>query len=301
MQKDTFLIYLDTSKEDINLLFSFTTPFTIDSVGSFLDRVFSKDFDYKGEQHNFIELVYIDSGNVEVVEDEKVYRLGEGDLILHAPMEFHRIRSDADTAPHVLNLSFSVSGNLPARLFGGVFHISSVQRTALLQLHQLGIQFTMSQYLQNHPSPEDTALSTALLFPGYQIACALSALLLEICREAPLSKVHSHDHGALLYNQLVSRMEECCCQNLALEELAAYHFISVSYVKKLFRIYADMGPRHFFNQIRAREAALRLDKGYTAAEVAELMNFSSPNYFTLFFKKQTGMTPSEYKKQKMNL
>lgn len=278
------------------MLYSFPTHFTIQSIGSFLDRIFSKDFDYRGEQHNFIEMVYIISGNAEVVEDEKVYNLREGDLILHAPMEFHRIKSDADTTPHVLNLSFSVSGSLPARLYDGVFHISAAQRTLLLQLHQLGTQFCMQNCMQsNNLSEAATVAST--LYQGQQIACSLSALLLDICQEAPLSRVLSNERSAQLYKQLVSRMEECICQNLALEELAAHHFISVSYVKKLFYMYANIGPRQFYNHMRAREAAMRLEKGCSAVEVTEQMNFSSPNYFTLFFKKQTGMTPSEYKRR----
>ena len=271
------------------MLYTFQNQFTIQSIGNFLDRIFPGDFDFKGEQHPFAEMVYIVAGNVEVVEDENVYKLQEGDLILHAPMEFHRIKSDADTTPHVLNLSFSSCGNLPPRLYNGVFHITTAQRTALLKLHRLGTQFCMQ-------ASDESALDTAP-YLGQQIVCALSALLLEICQEMPLSNVLSKERSALLYKQLVDYMEEHICQNLSLEELAEHHYVSVSYVKKLFRIYANIGPRQFYNHMRVREAILRLTKGISAAEIADQMNFSSPNYFSLFFKNQTGITPSEYKKQ----
>lgn len=275
------------------MLHTFSTPFTVESFGNFLDRNFSRDFDYKGEQHDFIELVYVISGKVEVVEDEKVYQLGEGDLMIHAPMEFHRIRSYADTSPHVLNISFFVKGELPGRLYDGVFHISTSLQTALVRLHRLGAGYCERENGGKHADTDSDA------FLGQQIACTLSAMLLEISRESPLSKEQSNDRSAKLYRRLVRSMEESICGNLALEELADRHFISVSYVKKLFRIYADMGPGTYYNHMRAREAAMRLEKGSSAAEVAEQMNFSSPNYFTLFFKKQTGMTPSEYKKHKI--
>jgi two-component system response regulator YesN len=46
-----------------------------------------------------------------------------------------------------------------------------------------------------------------------------------------------------------------------------------------------------------RHAARLLDEGFSATEIADKMNFSSPNYFSVFFKKHTGTMPSEYKKK----
>lgn len=275
------------------MLFTVPTLFTIEKIGCFFDRTFSSDFDYNGEQHNFIEMVYLVDGNAEVVEDEKVYKLKEGDLILHAPMEFHRIKSAGGTSPRVLNLSFSVNGSLPEHLYDGVFSLSGTQRAALLQLNALGMQFCARLGFQTTQAD----LSHHMVCMGQQISSSLTALLLQISRETPLTNVLSNDRSALLYKQLVSCMEESLCRNLAVEDLAAQYYISVSYVKKLFQLYANMGPRQFYNNMRTKEAAMRLTSGFSAAEVAEQMNFSSPNYFTLFFKKQTGMTPSAYKKQ----
>ena len=39
-----------------------------------------------------------------------------------------------------------------------------------------------------------------------------------------------------------------------------------------------------------------LQEGQGVTTVAEKLNFSSPNYFTSFFKKHLGVTPSRYRK-----
>ena len=103
--------------------------FWIEKTGWYFDRVFSAGHDFKGERHDFIEIVYVRSGNVCVTENENVYWLGGGDLVLHGPMEFHRIKSDAQTTPHVYNLSLTVNGKLPSRLFDGVYHLTQEQQT----------------------------------------------------------------------------------------------------------------------------------------------------------------------------
>lgn len=255
--------------------------FSIQTLGNVFDRVFSPNFDYKGERHDYMEFVYVVSGCVQVTENEKVYRLGQRDLILHGPMEFHRIKSAEGTFPHVINLSICVRGELPGQLLEGVFQLSEPQHESFLRCIQLVKKL----------KPTDGDLRSLQL-----AGCILTTLLLELCQESPLSDVLSEESGALLYKRLVRDMQNAVYENFSIETLASRNFISVSYVKKLFRKYANVSPKHFYDDLRAREAAILLQDHQNIAAVAEKMNFSSPNYFTLFFKKHYHMTPSEYRR-----
>ena len=250
-------------------------PFCIESIGNPFDRTRSDPFDFRGESHDFIEIVYVCSGEVEVVEEEKVYLLRDRDMILHAPMEFHRIKNGAQPATHFFNLSITASGALPAGLFDGVFHLDSEMHAEFLHC------FDTSRAFAEHPEL------------GQEAGDALSAFLIRLCRGTPVSGTEAQG-SALTYRQLVKSMQEAVYQNVSLEELARRNYISVSYVKKLFRRYANTSPKQFYTAMRAREAAALLHKGLSASAVAERMNFSSPNYFTAFFKARMGMTPSEY-------
>jgi len=128
---------------------------------------------------------------------------------------------------------------------------------------------------------------------GYQ----LGVLLLELGKERPVSGVLAQESSALVYKKLVRDMQAGVYDNLSMEELAVQNFISVSYLKKLFHRYASESPKHFYDGLRAKEAALLLQEGMGIAAVAEKMHFSSPNYFTLFFRKYFGVNPSEYRRQ----
>ena len=45
---------------------------------------------------------------------------------------------------------------------------------------------------------------------------------------------------------------------------------------------------------------LLVSSEYSLSQIAEQLNFDSVAYFCRFFKKQTGLTPKEYKKQFLN-
>ena len=67
--------------------------------------------------------------------------------------------------------------------------------------------------------------------------------------------------------------------------------INISYFKK------ETGKRYvdYLTDLRI-QAAKRLlkDPLHSAAEIAHMVGYESPNYFARAFKKKTGMTPTEY-------
>jgi len=256
--------------------------FQIESIGHHYDRIFSKDHDFKGERHDFIEIVYVQTGNVRIVENENVYILNGGDMVLHAPMEFHRIKSDAQTAPHVLNLSIITSGAFPEQLFDGVFHLSREQHESFMDCFRLAGRLLGGE--GGDP------------YLGQQAADGLAVFLTELCREAAQGNDLSTDSSALLYRKLVKDMQDAAYRDLSLEELAKQNYISISYVKKLFRSYANVTPKRFYDDIRIKEAIILLKEDVPVAQIAERMNFSSPNFFAMFFKKHVGVTPSAFRK-----
>lgn len=54
---------------------------------------YMKNFEFKGESHNFWEFLYVDKGTVAVRADDTWTTLYTGDIIFHSPNEFHAIKS----------------------------------------------------------------------------------------------------------------------------------------------------------------------------------------------------------------
>ncbi|UHG89576.1 substrate-binding domain-containing protein [Spirosoma oryzicola] len=63
----------------------------------------------------------------------------------------------------------------------------------------------------------------------------------------------------------------------------------------------DKNVMDYLTEIRLKKAKQLLrDSAKTMSEIAEQTGFSSPTYFTTFFKQHTGKTPSEYRRSQVN-
>jgi AraC family transcriptional regulator of arabinose operon len=87
-------------------------------------------------------------------------------------------------------------------------------------------------------------------------------------------------------------------EKLTLDVLADRCGLSVSRLSHLFREQVGVTPQHFIEQQRIDRAGqlLRLTQ-LSIKEIAGKVGFENPFYFTLRFKKQTGKSPSDYRRQ----
>lgn len=257
-------------------------------LGFYTSIRFSWDesFVFNGESHNFWEAVCVLSGEVEITEDEKVYHLGADHIILHAPMEFHRIRSHNGTHPTGLILSFAAEGELPETLKNGVFSLSIAERERYKEIFD-----------RIYRCVKDKEGNVGEYAPQ-AASHLLSSFLLDLAGSsdnAAHNRFEASSPTALLYKKIVSSMQENICTNLTLLDVAKKNNISISYLKLLFQKYAGVSPKLFYTRLRLHHAQELLGKGIPISEIAEKMAFSSPNYFSEFFKRNTGLSPSEFK------
>lgn len=57
-------------------------------------------------------------------------------------------------------------------------------------------------------------------------------------------------------------------------------------------------PTGFIRSVRLKQAACLLDKGYTVAEVADMVGFSTSSYLSKCFQEEFGVRPSQYAQRK---
>lgn len=257
--------------------------FSIDNFHSTFSRKFSPEFTFDGEMHNFWEAVFVEQGTVEINRDENIFILEAGDLVFHAPMEFHSIRSTKKSSPLVKNLSFTSVGNIPRELKSGIFKVNKEEKKDFLKLFRKA-----SEFLKNE---ESTALE------GQEAALLLEAFIIHICNNHNVIFEPSNSVNALTFRRLAETMNENIYNNISISEIAEKNYVSVSYVKALFRRYAGTSPKNYYTNLRIYEASKLLEKDESVKSISERMKFSSPNYFSSFFKKYTGLTPVQYKKK----
>ena len=245
-----------------------------------------QSYAFLGESHNFWEIVYVEEGMVEVTEDANVYYMTAGQLLLHAPMEFHKISSAGGTFPKGRIMSFSASGNLPDVLKEGVFSLSQDEQIQYCNIH--GMIYTL--FHSNSPDITDVQA----------YANALSAFMLQLSHKQIHSDQLSTSHNTLLYSNAVAVMKENLCSNLTMVQLADMCHISESYLKRLFNRFASISPKAYYDQQRCNRIILMLQEGSSINEISDQMKFSSANYFSVFFKRMTGLPPATFLRQVLN-
>lgn len=85
---------------------------------------------------------------------------------------------------------------------------------------------------------------------------------------------------------------------LTLKKVAEYIHVSTPYLSNLFKLEKGFNFGDYLLEIRMKKAMEELrEADMKTYEVCEKVGYNNPQYFSICFKKFTGYTPAEYKKQ----
>jgi AraC-like DNA-binding protein len=100
-----------------------------------------------------------------------------------------------------------------------------------------------------------------------------------------------------LYQRALRFINEHCEEDLGRDTVAEAAGVSPQRLTRLVQTYAGRGFNDLINRARIDRAKELLDQGRSALDVALEVGFADASYFTKIFRKQTGMTPSDYRKR----
>lgn len=90
-------------------------------------------------------------------------------------------------------------------------------------------------------------------------------------------------------------------KNLSIDSIAAHFFMSPQYIPKLFKKAFGVSITQYISNTRIAAAkTLIKTQDMGIKNIAEAIGYEDANYFSRLFKKKTGMTFTEYKKQQDN-
>lgn len=95
---------------------------------------YMKNFEFKGESHNFWEFLYVDKGTVAVRADDTWTTLYTGDIIFHQPNEFHAIKSIGKDSPNLVVMSFTSSSQAMSFFVNKSFTLSMEERAMISRI-----------------------------------------------------------------------------------------------------------------------------------------------------------------------
>jgi two-component system response regulator YesN len=119
------------------------------------------------------------------------------------------------------------------------------------------------------------------------------------------SKTFQHIREVRETETVVNKLKRFIAENyskkLTREEIASSVFLSSDYVSKIFRNETGLYIKDYLNEVRIGKAKHLIREGrMNVSEAASLVGFDNFSYFSSLFKKSTGVSPSEYRKQEAN-
>ena len=103
-------------------------PLIIDGIYTIHYFEYTKDFAYSGEFHDFWEIVYADKKSVVITAGAQELTLTAGQMYIHKPNEFHKIRCDGMQAANSVILSFDCRCPELMSIAGAVISCTSEER-----------------------------------------------------------------------------------------------------------------------------------------------------------------------------
>ncbi len=279
--------------------------FSIDEIYTIHYFEYHKNYTFGGESHNFWELIYVDEGEIVVTADEEEYLLKKNQLLIHAPNEFHSVRSNRVEAPNVIIVSFSSKDAILDKLCKKFFYINEFERSLLTGIvREAGLAFSNDLSDPDYKKLERRENADAL--SEQMLLILLEELIITLLRRDGLEryKLPKEQQGSIesQFSALTKWIDKNIDRNFKVSDLQAEMLLNKTALEYMFREKAGMGAIAYCRQrkIEAAKKMLREDD-FNISQISERLGFSSVHYFSRTFRKLEGESPSEYARKSRNL
>ncbi len=257
-----------------------------------------KNFSFDGESHNFWEMVYVDAGEVEIDTDECSYLLKQGEMIFHKPNEFHTLKANKRNASNVFVISFVCSSEIMSFFENKVISLSQKLKKYIANI--------LEEYDQTfkYMASKDVKLElkeNSLIGGQQMIKTYLEQLLIMLIRaEQGNSNMQVFSSKGNMENHIVSEIVEIIQKNIYekiyVEEICKELNYSRAYLSRLFKATTGYTILEYILICKIKEAK-KLIRGnnYNFTQISAMLSFDNPHYFSIVFKRITGITPTNYK------
>ena len=122
--------------------------------------------------------------------------------------------------------------------------------------------------------------------------------LAPVAPEPAADTAEAEDRNALVMAHVRRYMEDNYMFDLSLDSVSEILHISPAYLSAQFKKYQKMNFLDCLTELRINAAKqLLTDPLRSAAEVASMVGYEDASYFARAFKKRTGMTPTQYRRE----
>ena len=251
--------------------------------------------------HGFFQIHLLVQGGIRLTLDQSVY-CGDAPLLIFTPPAVpHSFYSEENTDGHVLTVRQGIVRGW-SQMMPGQFPDALMRTAAFVEFGKLSDEnksdfntlLTIVDVLQHEFYGSKKARSAALLALGQCFFIALSRLLHAGERVSPLHQERGED--LRLFLKFCDMIEANFRDHLTLADYAGRLSVTGARLNDICRRMANLPSKEVVHERMLQEARRLLR--FSSVQVSEIgyqLGFADPAYFSRFFTKRTGLSPSQFR------
>ena len=288
-------------------IYSIKNSISIDNIILIYRKNLNSGFTDFTESHNFWEFIFVEQGEVSERCDDKFVHLKAGEVLFHKPNEVHETHLLSQNGAVAVYCSFSCNDSSIDILQDIKIKLPAYMKTTFNNV--INEFYNNFNVIENNPVNQQDPLFSIIPLSDTQFGSEqvyrmyLEIFLIQTIRLLVLNdKVSVYSDKKEFYEQLTNSMKEIMSNNLyakfSINDLCRDLHYSRTFLCNLFSRQTGDSIMHYYNSLKIDEAVKLLKTtDYTSVHISNILNFSSPYYFSKVFKSFTGLTPAEYRKQ----
>lgn len=262
----------------------------IQNILGYYYRIRTPGYHFKGEQHQFFELTYVDTGTLHTEVDGVPYTLGEKELMIYGPGQFHTQRTDNESASYVTimfnmeNTSADLPENWHSVLTDRIFPYNKKIYTLIKALVQES--------------------STSAPYTASLMHCLLTETIIRLLQgvytipTAQPSSVVRQNYQEELFDRILEYVHSKLYEPLTVADICQQFSLSRSTLQLLFKNAVNQSPKKYISDMKLEKSCQMLrENKYTISEISLKLGYSSIHYFSNAFNQKYHISPSEYAKR----
>lgn len=232
----------------------------------------SRIWNFERHSHPYFELIFFVEGKASIDAGADSLDVSLFDVVIYPPGLLHTERLELERRQEIICLWADLG---PCATFDHAIKLPD-SRGSLRQLFEM----IYLEYTGNRPFAQEI------------IACQLRTFVWFVRQHfaAPATESHSQAERCLNY------IHENYAHAFSVEALARAGCVSPSYLFRVFRKKMGVTPMHYRNMVRVDKAkVLLLDRSLNLEDIASRVGFEDVKYFSRVFKRETSLSPSEFR------